>query len=299
MEGKELMFLGLIIFCSFILASCATFSKVKKEGTARFDSYQDKVQITQTSYGNISYIDEGYGEPLLVCHGICGGYDQAYDTASELKNSVRLIAPSRFGYPGSSMPQDATIEMQIQAFIELLDTLKIEKTYLLATSAGSTVAIKFALMHPERTKGLILYCSGYPATEAPKKKIKYAGPPPLFCSDFAMWLISPLFKPLMGMSPKTLISIMPMKHRKSGVLFDAKITNTVMLNDYQHYDMSNLEVPVLIIHAKDDKLANFHTVEPWITRIKDSTFVALDDGGHLMSGNDEIVHTAVSEFIGR
>ena len=287
----------IFIFCLLFLAGCATFSKVKKEARVRFSGYEEKADSLQTSLGKITFIDEGQGQPLLICHGICGGYDQAYDAANEIREDFRVIAPSRFGYPGSDLPEEASIEMQVQAFLELLDFLNIEKTYLLATSAGSTVAIKFALMHPERTKGLILYCSGFPALEARRKKSKYAGPPSLFCSDFAMWLISPLFKPLMGMSPDTLKEILPMKDRKAGVIFDAKVTNTVMINNYTEYDLSKLEVPVLIIHAKDDKLADFNKVEAWIPRIKNCTFVPLESGGHLMTDNGKVIREAVKEFL--
>lgn len=287
----------IFIVCLLFLAGCATFSKVKKEARIRFSGYEEKTDSLQTSLGKITFIDEGQGKPLLICHGICGGYDQAYDAANEIREDFRVIAPSRFGYPGSDLPKEATTEMQVQAFLELLDFLNIKKTYLLATSAGSTVAIKFALIHPERTKGLILYCSGFPATEARKKKMKYAGPPSLFCSDFAMWLISPLFKPLMGMSPDTLKEILPMKDREAGVIFDAKVTNTVMINNYTEYDLSELEVPVLIIHAKDDKLADFNKVEAWVPRIKNCTFVPLESGGHLMTDNGEVIRNAVKDFL--
>ena len=287
----------IFIVCLLFLAGCATLSKVKKEAKIRFSGYEEKSTTVQTSLGKITFIDEGQGQPLLICHGICGGYDQAYDAANEIRDQVRVIAPSRFGYPGSDLPEEASMETQVQAFLELLDFLDIEKTYLLATSAGSTVAIKFALMHPDRTKGLILYCSGFPALETSKKKTKYAGPPSLFCSDFAMWLISPLFKPLMGMSPDTLKEILPMKERKAGVIFDAKVTNTVMINNYTEYDLSKLEVPVLVIHAKDDKLADFNKVEAWIPRIKNCTFVPLESGGHLMTDNGEVIREAVKDFI--
>lgn len=153
------------------------------------------------------------------------------------------------------MPCDATIEMQVEAFVELLDQLKIEKTYVLATSAGGTTAIRFALLHPERTKGFILLCSGYPVLEAPKKAVTYVGPPAFFCNDLAMWMISPLFEPIMRMKSETIEAIMPLAERKQGIIFDGKVTNTVMLNHYQDYDMTELNVPVLMIHSKDDKRA--------------------------------------------
>ena len=49
--------------------------------------------------------------------------------------------------------------------MELLDKLGIDKVYLLATSAGGSIAIRFALDYPERTRGLILYCSAMPLVE--------------------------------------------------------------------------------------------------------------------------------------
>lgn len=271
----------------------------KKRAQERFAKYKAMAKIADTSYGKMSYIDEGTGEVILICHGICGGYDQAYDTLAKVEHNYRILAPSRFGYPGSDMPENATIEMQVETFKELLDQLGIDKTYVLGTSAGGTTAIKFALKYPERTKGLILYCSGYPALEAPKKEITYAGPPAIMCNDFLMWLVSPLFKPLMGMDPKTLNEILPMKPRKDGIVFDAKVSNTVMINAYKKYDLRNLERPVLIIHAKDDKMADFKKVEPWIGKIKDCTFVALDSGGHLMQGNDIKIDTALEQFIAK
>ena len=155
-------------------------------------------------------------------------------------------------------------------------------------------------MHPERLKGLIMYSSGvpkYPATENPEEKAGYAGPPSAFCNDFAMWLISPLFKPLMGMDTKALTLILPMEQRKAGIIFDGEVSNTVMSNYPMEYNLSNLEVPVLIIHSKDDKLAKFEKVEPWISAIKNCTFLPLESGGHMMDGNSDLVEKTVCQFI--
>lgn len=285
------------VFCMVIFIGIVRFLFVKKEAQKRFVGYKVMAKVADTSYGKVSYIDEGQGEEILICHGICGGYDQAYDTLAKGGNSYRILAPSRFGYPGSDMPEDATIEMQVETFRELLDQLEIEKTYVLGTSAGGATAIRFALMYPGRTKGLILYCSGYPELKEQEKKITYAGPPAIMCNDLLMWLVSPLFKPLMGMEPETLNMILPMKPRKDGIVFDASVSNTVMVNDYTKYDMSDLEMQVLVIHAKDDKMADFKKVEPWVDRIKDCTFVVLDSGGHLMEGNSKKIDTAVEQFI--
>ena len=302
------MMISIIVLCIFVAVffwGCVSFSKVKREADERFSYYEAKASTINTSCGQLSYIDENPDsvnstETIFSVHGICGGYDQAYEICSPYAGKYRLIAPSRFGYPGSDLPDNATIKMQVEAFIELLDQLKLDKVYMLTTSAGGTCAIKFALQHPERLKGLIMYSSGvpgYPAAENPEKKTKYAGMPSAFCSDFAMWFWSPLFKPLMGMDSSVLKHILPMKQRKAGIIFDGKISNTDMINYPVEYNLSNIEVPVLIIHSKDDMLADFEKVEPWISAIKDCTFVPLESGGHLMEGNNDLVEQSVCQFI--
>jgi len=280
------------IITIIFFAICIIFFTKQKKSQDRFSQYKEISDSFDSSFGKMSYIDSGEGFPILSIHGICGGYDQAYDTLNGFYDECRVIAPSRFGYPGTDLPKDATIDMQVDAYIELLDHLNIEKTFVLATSAGSTSAIRFALTHPERTLGLVLYCSGYPNWEEPEKEVSYAGPPSAFCNDFMMFLISPLFKPIMGMDQSTLLSIMPMKERKDGIIFDGKITNTIMINDYKEYDLGKLQVPTLIVHSSDDKLASFDKVEYWASRIPNCTFIPLEDGGHLMSGHEgEIFNT--------
>ena len=285
-----------LILLILIWAVGFSYFKTSYRAIKRFERYEAKAKTITTSYGKISYIDEGKGEPVLVCHGICGGYDQGFDVLKDKTDNYRVIAPSRFGYPGSDMPEGATIDMQVEAFVELLDELKIDKAYVLATSAGGTVAIRMALLYPERCKGLILYCSGYPAFEQPTEPAKYAGPPAAVCNDFCMWFISPLFDPIMGMESSTIHEILPIGARKDGIIFDGEVTNTDKTNNYNNYDMRKLTVPVLIFHSKDDKLAKYESAEKWSKKLKDCTFVAFPDGGHKMKGHEKEVKKALYEF---
>lgn len=273
------------------------FNIALKKATERFETYQKKAESIETSYGKITFIDEGEGEVILSCHGICGGYDQAYDTLSEKTEYYRVIAPSRFGYPGSDIPENPSVDNQVEAFVELLDSLDIDKVYVLGTSAGGATAIKFAILHPERTKGLILFCSGYPAIEKLDKEATYVGPPSAICYDFPMWFFSPLFGPLMGMNSETIGLIMPLTERHDGIILDAKIANTDMDNHYKEYDMSKLSVPVLIMHAEDDKLADYNKAALWSEKIPNCTFVSFKTGGHLMTGNSEKINETLNSFI--
>ena len=70
------------------------------------------VKTVHLSYGEIAYLDimptgssSVYSDPpvILSLHGIYGGYDQAFENVRELSKHYRIIAPSRFGYPGSAV----------------------------------------------------------------------------------------------------------------------------------------------------------------------------------------------------
>lgn len=267
-----------------------------KEARERIASYN--ARSATLSYGNMTYVDQGAGETILSVHGIFGGFDQAFDTCRDFASDFRIVAPSRFGYLGSDIKGHGTPGEQASAYVELLDELGIDKVYVLATSAGGSVAIRFALDYPERTKCLILYCSAMPYAKEPKKYAEYAGPPKFLCNDYAMFLLSPLFEPIMGMEPSTIYSMLPIGERKKGVVLDASITNPDMARNYDDYHIEDLKCPVLVLHAKDDKLAAYSGVEEAKGRFpKDSKFVIFETGGHLMKGNEEEVKAAVMEFV--
>ena len=290
--------LALCVLFIIILALTIDFIVVRKIAMDRFATYEAKAKTINSSYGKISYIDEGAGEPFLICHGITGGYDQGFDLLSGRVDDYRVIAPSRFGYPGTDMPDNATVDLQVEAFVELLDNLCIEKTFVAATSAGGTVAQRFALMYPERCKGLVLYCSGYPSSEKPTEPVSgMTGPPEAICSDFAMWMISPLFKPIMGMDRSVIKQIMPMKERKAGIAFDGNVVNKDHTDNYDNYDLKNIQVPVLIIHSEDDKLADPEKAKYWSNEIPDCTSVFFSGGGHLMTGNSEDINRVLDDFV--
>lgn len=266
-----------------------------RESKNRLAAYN--AQTAALSYGEITYVDSGEGEVILSVHGIFGGYDQAYDTCKDFCSDYRIIAPSRFGYLGSDVSGDGTPARQAAAYVELLDKLGIDKVYLLATSAGGSVAIRFALDYPQRTKGLILYCSTMPPVEKPEKYAEYAGPPPFLCNDYIMFLLSPMFEPIMGMEPSTIYSILPINDRKVGVILDASVTNPDMARDFGEYPIEDLQVPTLIFHAKDDKLASYIETEKAVARFPNCTFISFESGGHLLTGHAEEIKETVSDFV--
>ena len=139
------------------------FSRSLTRARARLAGRSDMVE---TSFGAMEYAVMGEGEPVLSIHGAAGGFDQTLDMTGALAGrGYRLIAPSRFGYLRSSMPDQPTVAMQADAYAELLDRLGVHGAVVVGISAGAWLCLQFAIRHPGRSKALVLLV---PASALPK-----------------------------------------------------------------------------------------------------------------------------------
>lgn len=151
--------------------------------------------VIASPFGPIEYADVGAGPVILMIHGSGGGFDQGLAFSARLqREAVRVIAPSRFGYLRSAMPEGATPELQADALAYLLKALNIEDAVIFGGSAGALSATQVALRHPKLCRGLVL---GVPALYAPDRAPNTnAAPNPAVLSliqtalgsDFLFWL---------------------------------------------------------------------------------------------------------------
>jgi len=273
-----------------------------RQAYGRLNSYQ--INSINTEFGQMSYIDEGTGEDVLISHGIFGGYDQGYVSLNNiLGEEHRKIAPSRFGYPGSDIPAAPTPENQAKAFIELLDKIDVEKVFIITTSAGGASGIKMAIDFPERVMGLVLLSSDMPAVQKSREEISgMTGPPAPLVNDFPMWFVINYFGFAMDMMMASDVpdnfyeTMLPVKPRKMGIKNDESITNLDMTINYDDYPVEKLNLPILLVHAKDDPLAKFDKVEKFIKRVHPRTAIFVN-GGHLIIGHEEEVSKEIKSFI--
>src|SRR5688500_13411417 len=112
----------------------------------------------------VEYAERGSGEPVLVLHGIFHNCVGGLFSIRDLFTDRRVIAPSRFGYLGSSMPADATAEQLADALAALLDALDIDQIDVIGESAGATSALQLTLRHPERVKHLAVLVGNLPGS---------------------------------------------------------------------------------------------------------------------------------------
>ena len=264
----------------------------------------------ETPSGTVEYAVQGNGTPLLVSHGVLGSHAESVEGwwADLPGPDYRVIAPSRFGYFGSTLPPDATPADQADVFAHLLDHLDVERAAVIGYSAGSAAVLEFALRHPDRAYALILAScrlgGGVTADDLFKPLFRIA------YSDRWFWILKrvlpSMLDHLMG-APKGYEAtreieaamvrnrelLFPLKPRREGAIFDGFVSNMVA----DRFPFEELTIPTLVISATDDWLAPYPSAVDASSRIPNARLVTIEDGGHLFYGHDATVRAEIAAFI--
>jgi pimeloyl-ACP methyl ester carboxylesterase len=226
------------------------------------------VHRVTTPSGAVEYARYGAGPAVLVVHGSGGGWDQGVDWARRrLLPSRDVLAVSRFGYLGSPLPEAATTSGQADAFAAVLDDAGVERADVVAVSAGSVAAVRFAAEHPRRVRSLLLESPLLPSRRArvlpPVAAVRL-----LLRSERVVWRLShsPVlvglaagtrWRDLPGPERRELTEIndtmFPLAPRRAGTLFDRVVAAPEMLHDRLPVDA--VTCPVLVVNARAALLA--------------------------------------------
>jgi pimeloyl-ACP methyl ester carboxylesterase len=112
--------------------------------------------------GKLEYVDKGRGVSLVLLHGGTGNIDEWGSCVDCFAERYRVIAYNRRGY-GNSTPRYVFrpdfFEEDIEDLVHLLDALGVHgPVFLCGFSDGGTIALMFAVRHPERVCAMV--CSG-------------------------------------------------------------------------------------------------------------------------------------------
>ncbi len=291
-----------------------SYSKYRCDLAAAEERVKTQGKTIATRFGKIVYGTQGEGPPVLVIHGAGGGFDQALHTAQILGEGFQWMAPSRFGYLGTPLPEDASPAAQADAHADLLDALGIERLPIVGLSAGGPSALQFALRYPQRCSGLVLVSAVSRAmidvAPNPEMLLKLFNQL-LVAGEWPVWIglqlaIHKIVPPL-GVSMRvirkidaqdtawlqTLLAyVQPLRPRRAG-----------LVNDYAQilkldvYPLEQIETPALVVHAQDNSLVPVKHGRFSAKNIPQAQFVALPSGGHLLLGQRQRVRSEVEPFL--
>lgn len=311
----KVVFKGL--FLAGILALLLLGGNLAWLASLRLDKIADlesNSQIAQTSLGPIEYSAQGEGPPVLVLHGILGGYDQGFLACDSLAAAgFRVLAVSRSGYLRTPLGIGTTPEQQADAMAALLDVLDISRVSVLAWSAGGPIAIQFAVRHPDKIAALVLvspvterFQALDPALAASAAKLAGAG--------FLYETAAPLFARYLTYNPREVL------HRTLSVADNSSSAQRRAIAEYVVGDPAQLEwfghllntlapldrrmpgvhndlaqhralqalpfekitTPTLIIHGQADKIVPYASAERTAARIPGAVLRPVPGTGHLV-----------------
>lgn len=106
----------------------------------------------------IHFVEAGQGEPLLLVHGFIAWSFTWRHNLPALAERFHTYAPDLRGFGLSQRGTHLRYGLDDQADLlaAFLDAMQVKRTALIGHSMGGEIALRFALRHPHRLKGMVL-----------------------------------------------------------------------------------------------------------------------------------------------
>lgn len=108
---------------------------------------------------DLTYIESGRGEPLILLHGGQGDYRSWAPQMAEFSTRYRVISYSRrFHYPNQNVNDEKYRfgYSDAEDLAALIHYLKLGRVHLVGVSAGAFTALVLAIKHPEMVRSMVL-----------------------------------------------------------------------------------------------------------------------------------------------
>ena len=218
-----------------------------------------------------------------------------------------LIAIDEHGQGGTTgRGTDFTFWDTATDSLELLTKLGIERFYVMGTSQGGFIALRMALLAPQRIQGLILLGTS-PTAESEENKTKLRQIRDKWCetkipSEEALLAKAASFGGPQRVGEKVYEKVKQMwLERHLGPEGYNPPLNCLIEHDGIEDRLKEIKTPVLVIHGTDDKSYPAENVNNWVSKLPNVwKFQIVERGTHYLSftePGDEVCAQLVPEFI--
>jgi 3-oxoadipate enol-lactonase len=208
------------------------------------------------------------------------------------------------GHGKSEVPPPFSMEDQADALTDAMSDLGVEKAIVCGLSWGGMVAMRLALQHPSRVRGLVLLDTNASAEER-ARAVRFR----LFVSlhrrvGMPPWLIEKDVAPRM-FCDKTLRErpelVAELTRRANGYPREgvARAAKAVVVHRKSVLDKIHaIKVPTLVLCGREDRGTEPRHSEDIVSRISGSRLEMIDDAGHMTTiEQPERVNAAIVPFV--
>ncbi|TDD36000.1 alpha/beta fold hydrolase [Actinomadura sp. KC06] len=254
----------------------------------------DTARTVQTKDWTLRYYEAGAGHPVVLLHGSgpgATGWSNFSGNIEALAVHFHVYAVDMPGWGGSDA---ATVDRldHVEAAIQFLDALGIDRAAFVGNSMGGQTSIRLATEHPHRITHLVtmgppvgrlpsLFAAGDGPSEGLKVLIEaYRDPSPgnmrrlveIMCFDKARFATPELCQ---ARSDAALARPEHLRNYVDGLPKGAPIPTWV-----DPGLLPKIQIPTLLVHGRDDRVVPFESSLYLLASIPDSRLVLLNRCGH-------------------
>ena len=228
----------------------------------------------------------GSGSPLMMVAGLGGVATYWTPQAKTFSQDYQVILHDQRGTGRSSQIPVKSVEQMADDAVAVMDAAGVKQTLYLGHSTGGAIGVALALKYPERIAGLIINASTTHGDAyrhkllGLRKTLLEMGRPDAYASYTTLllyphWYINQHHESLMADEARAVQSM---------GCADAQASRLdAILNFDPRAQLPQLNVPTLVLCARDDILTPLYFSEEYAALIPNAQFVILETGGHAAS----------------
>lgn len=274
---------------------CAHLAPKLHDTSAHKNNVKQDIRYCVSSDGvRIAYAVAGDGMPIIKCGNWLTHLEYDWDTPiwrhlmQFLANDHTLV---RYDARGNGLSDWDVPDINAEAFIHDLETVAnasgYKKFILLGTSQGCAISAAYAARNPDRVSHLVLYGGFATGWNKRNNEHKERGKAFLTLIQQGWGQDNPIFRQMF-----TSLFLPDGTHEQINWFNNLQKKSTSPNNAMRFYEalgeinvvreLSDITVPTLIMHCKDDAMVPFLAGQDFAKRIPNAKFVALDGCNHLI-----------------
>jgi pimeloyl-ACP methyl ester carboxylesterase len=233
-----------------------------------------------TVYGSkIHYLESGYGQPIVLLHGLGGGADSLKPLIALLALRHHVFVPDQIGFGGSDKP---LLDYRVTTLVEFLhgfiEEVGLDHADLLGVTLGARVASLYALAHPERVGRLVLVSGAGYRPDLDDETARVLAFATLADARQALRLAYADDRRATEEAAERLFAA---RVRSGSAFTVSRLVASFKSGEGFADDLSSIRAPTLIAWGREDRIAPVSQGEKAHRQIKGSRLVVLENCGHL------------------
>jgi pimeloyl-ACP methyl ester carboxylesterase len=275
---KKISFVFLLLVIAFVIyASLWPLTVLRAAGRLALWCGGIHSQYAQVGPYRVHYFEGGKGPPLIFVHGLEGESLNWVQAMLDLRSHFHVYAIDLLGHGQTQQPDIAySIEQQAEMLRQFLADQNIKSADLVGVSMGGWVVLKLAVEHPEVVNRLVVADAAGLKFEPNFTAETFLPRTPEELTAF-MAVLTARQHHLPYPLTRDLLHHFAQQAWITRRIFDSMLTYQDVLDG----KLQGVNIPVLIIWGKEEKLIPMSVGEQMKQQLPQSSLLVCTDSGHL------------------